>query len=105
MLALACAGQSPSERATEHEKHVRSWTATVHLVAEEWARRAVPDAYARRTLAAIGQELNKEAQSVAKDQLAPSDRVRLLAELARADTLVSRLAGSSGGGPSPSSRP
>jgi hypothetical protein len=58
VLLAACRG-SPSEQARKLHQSQQSWEATVRLTAELRNKRAVPAEYARQTLDAARQELEK----------------------------------------------
>lgn len=61
VLLAACSG-SPSEQARKLHQTRQSWEATARLATELLRRGAVPAEYARQTLDAAGQELEKTRQ-------------------------------------------
>jgi hypothetical protein len=80
MLALplgACGHKSEADRVAEHERVRVSWEQTSRMTGAEWARGALPDAYAERTLERAGEELQQERESLAKEALPDSIRARL----------------------------
>jgi hypothetical protein len=87
----ACAGKSAADRIAEHERVRVSWEETAHFVGAEWGDRAIPDAYAMRTLARASTELRSESTALEKDAIPEATRARLHASLnvalARMDTL------------------
>jgi hypothetical protein len=74
---IACDGKSVADRLSEHERVRVSWEQTARLVGGDWARRAVPDAYAIRTLERARDDLRSESQSLAKDDIPTGDARRL----------------------------
>jgi hypothetical protein len=66
VLLVSCGG-SKQEEAKKLEQKASSWHATVELTSELRQRGAVPDEYARQTLQAAEQELQKNQQKA--DQL------------------------------------
>ena len=61
VLLAACSG-SPSEQARKLHQTKQSWESTVRLTTELSQKGAVPAEYARQTLDAAGQELEKTRQ-------------------------------------------
>jgi hypothetical protein len=61
----ACRG-SPGEQARKLQQSKRSWEMTAGLAAELRQRGAVPEVYARQTLDAAKEELEKTRQKIAK---------------------------------------
>jgi hypothetical protein len=61
VLLAACSG-SPSEQARKLHQTQRSWEATARLTKEMLQRGAVPAEYARQTLDAASEELEKTRQ-------------------------------------------
>ena len=61
VLLAACSG-SPGEQARKLHQTRQSWEATARLTTELLRRGAVPAEYARQTLDAAGQELEKTRQ-------------------------------------------
>jgi hypothetical protein len=64
MLA-ACKG-SPNEQADKLRHTQQSWERTARLTTELWQRGAVPSEYARQTLDAAREELDKARRSAEK---------------------------------------
>jgi hypothetical protein len=77
LSAAACAGKSAAERIAEHDRVRESWKQTARMVGAEWIARAVPDAYAARTLARTSEELRTENEALSKDEIPEAERVRL----------------------------
>jgi hypothetical protein len=92
LSVVACGGKSPAERVAEHDRVRVSWEQTARLVGAEWVARAVPDAYASRTLARASEELESEMEALRKDSVPDQQRTALLESLrsarARADSLA-----------------
>jgi hypothetical protein len=92
LSVVACGNKPTAERIAEHDRVRVSWEQTARLLSAEWIDRAIPDAYATRTLARAGEELRHESDALAKDSMPEADRVRLRDSLriarARADTLA-----------------
>jgi hypothetical protein len=88
---VACDGKTAVERVTEHERVRVSWEETSRLVGAEWIDRAVPDAYAARTLARTGEELQSESDMLEKDSVPEQTRVRLRDSLGAARALADAL--------------
>lgn len=93
ILSVAgCAGKSAAERIAEHERVRASWEQTARMVGAEWVARAIPDAYAARTLARASEELGRESEALAKEEVPEAERARLRDALnvtrARADSLA-----------------
>jgi hypothetical protein len=65
VLLAACTG-SPSEQARKLHQAQQSWEATARLTTELLHRGAVPAKYARQTLDAAGQGLEKTRQKAEK---------------------------------------
>jgi predicted translin family RNA/ssDNA-binding protein len=59
LLVLAACGGSPSEQARKLHETQQSWEETTRLTTELWRSGAVTDVYARQTLEAASQELEK----------------------------------------------
>jgi hypothetical protein len=91
LCVLACSGKSVAERIAEHDRVRVSWEQTTHFVGTEWAARAIPDAYAARTLARAGEELRNEIETLRKDQIPDRDRARLRDSLGAARVLADSL--------------
>lgn len=91
LSVVACAGKSTAERIAEHDRVRVAWEQTVRLVGGEWIERAIPDAYATRTLDRANEELRADSQKLHKDDLPDEARARLRDALgaarARIDTL------------------
>jgi len=91
LSVVACAGKSTAERIEEHERVRVAWEQTARFVGAEWIGRAIPDAYAARTLTKANEELRAESEQVRKDHVPEAERARLDAALgatrARVDTL------------------
>jgi hypothetical protein len=77
LSAAACSGKSPAERIAEHDRVRESWQQTARMVGAEWVERAIPDAYAARTLARTSEELRKENDALTREELPDSERARL----------------------------
>jgi hypothetical protein len=93
MLSVAgCGGKSPAERVAEHDRVRVSWEQTARLVGTEWVARAVPDAYASRTLARASEELGSEMEALRKDSVPEQARAALRGSLGGARTLADSLA-------------
>jgi hypothetical protein len=58
-LGLLACGDSAESKARELEQTQKSWNATVHLTTELRQRGAVPSDYARQTMDAAQEELEK----------------------------------------------
>jgi hypothetical protein len=65
VLLAACRG-SPREQARKLNQTQKSWEATARLTTELLQRNAVPAKYARQTLEAATQELEKSRQKAEK---------------------------------------
>lgn len=91
VAVVACSGKSAAERIAEHERVRVSWEQTARLVGEEWIERAIPDAYAVRTLQRASDELRTESDKLQKESVPEQSRARvrdaLGATRALADTL------------------
>jgi hypothetical protein len=91
LSVLACGGKSAAERVAEHDRVRVSWEQTAHVVGAEWVARALPDAYATRTLERAGEELQRESDALRKDGIPGEARVRLRDSLAAARALADSL--------------
>jgi hypothetical protein len=91
LSVVACGGKTAAERVAEHERVRVSWEQTSRLVGAEWIDRAVPDAYAARTLARTGEELQSESDQLEKDSVPEQTRVRLRDSLGAARALADAL--------------
>ena len=93
MLSVAgCAGKSPAERVAAHDRARVSWEQTVRFTGAEWIARAIPDAFASRTLARAREELESETKAVQKDSLSEPVRAALRDSLNAARALADSLA-------------
>jgi hypothetical protein len=98
MSAAACGGKSALERVAEHDRVRVSWAETTRLVGAEWIDRAVPDAYAARTLERASEELQGEIDKLQKDSMPEPDRARLHDALGAARALADSLGRAIGAG-------
>ena len=89
---VGCGGKSPAERAAEHDRVRVSWEQTTRFVGEEWIARAIPDAYASRTLARAIEELQSESEALRKDSVSEMRRAGLQDSLSTATALADSLA-------------
>ena len=91
LSVVACGGKSAEERIAEHERVRVAWEQTVRFVGAEWAGRAIPDAYAARTLERASEELSAENDKLGKDEVPEEMRAQsqhaLSATRALADSL------------------
>ncbi|HEV7705218.1 MAG TPA: hypothetical protein VGO46_13045 [Gemmatimonadaceae bacterium] len=98
VLAAACGHETIAERIAEHDRVRQSWVQTARFVGLEWSRRAIPDAFAERTLARTREELQSEERKLEADRLPDTERERLRASLegaiAFADSLRHQLSSS-----------
>jgi hypothetical protein len=90
-LLAACQRQSIGDRIAAHDRALVSWRETARFVAEEWSARAVPSAFASRTLARTREELSKEMDALRKEPLPPDTVARLRAQLTNAESLTDSL--------------
>ena len=98
VCVFACGGKSVADRIAEHDRVRVSWEQTTRFVGTEWAGRAIPDAYASRTLKRAGAELRSESESLRKDELPDRDRARLGRSLGAARALADSLERAVGAG-------
>ena len=91
VCVFACGGKSVAERIAEHDRVRVSWEQTTRFVGTEWVGRAIPDAYATRTLMRAGEELRSEGETLRKDELPDRDRARLGDSLDAARALADTL--------------
>ncbi len=63
-LSISCRVRSPIVELKDELETIASWTATAQMVGEEWARGAIPEAYARRTLRSANRALEQEAATI-----------------------------------------
>jgi len=89
---VGCGGKSAAERVAEHERARVSWEQTARFVGAEWVARAIPDAFAARTLARAHEELQSEAEALRKDELSEQQRALLRDSLGAARALGDSLA-------------
>jgi len=68
-ILTACNSQSSSINAKKELQTIDSWTATAHLLADEWLRGAVPNIYAQQTLQKVEKNLQQEADTLTKGNL------------------------------------
>jgi hypothetical protein len=87
----ACGGKSAAERVAEHDRVRVSWEQTSRFVGAEWIARAVPDAYAARTLQRASEELQSESETLHKDSIPEPARARLVDSLGAARALADSL--------------
>ena len=91
LSVAACSGKSAAERVAEQDRVRMSWEQTARMVGAEWIARAVPDAYAARTLSRTNEELRRENEALAREEIPEAERARLRDALhvtrARADSL------------------
>lgn len=87
----ACGGKSAGERVAEHDRVRVSWEQTSRFVGAEWIERAVPDAYAARTLQRASEELQSESEKLQRDSIPEQARVRLRDSLGAARALADSL--------------
>jgi hypothetical protein len=87
----ACGGKSAAERVAEHDRVRVSWEQTSRFVCAEWIARAVPDAYAARTLERASEELQAESEKLQKDSMPEPARARLHESLGAAGALADSL--------------
>jgi hypothetical protein len=92
LSVVACHGKSVTERIAEHDRVRVSWEQTTRMVGAEWTARAIPDAYAARTLTRASEELRSDGETLANEEIPNPERDRLREALgvarARADTLA-----------------
>jgi hypothetical protein len=91
LSVVACGGKSAAERVAEHDTVRVSWEQTARFVGAEWVARALPDAYAARTLERAHEELQSESDALQKDSIPGPTRVRLHHALAAARALADSL--------------
>jgi hypothetical protein len=77
LSVVGCGGKSAAERMADHDRARVSWEQTARFVGAEWIARAIPDAFAARTLARARDELQSEAEAVRKDELSAQERALL----------------------------
>jgi len=98
LSVVACAGKSAAERIAEHDRVRVAWEQTARFVGTEWIERAIPDAYALRTLDRANGELRADSEKLQKDDMPDDARARLGDALgaarARIDTLRLALSAS-----------
>ncbi|AFY91301.1 hypothetical protein [Chroococcidiopsis thermalis] len=68
-ILTACNSQSSSSAAKKELQTIGSWTATAHLLADEWLQGAVPNVYARQTLQKVEKNLQQEVDTLTKADL------------------------------------
>jgi hypothetical protein len=78
----SCTYESPTDQLKAALRTERSWAATLRLMAESWQRGDVTDAYMRKALEAVSEELQKEADSLSKRHGIAEDERAGLAERA-----------------------
>ena len=91
LSVVGCAGKSLTERVAAHDRVRVSWEQTARLAGAEWVTRAIPDAYASRTLARASEELESEAQALRKDSVPEQQRRALWDSLQSARALADSL--------------
>lgn len=87
----ACGGKSPAERVAEHDRVRVSWEQTTRFVGAEWIVRAIPDAYASRTLARASEELQSEVDALRSDTMSVDVRASLVDSLGAARALAGSM--------------
>jgi hypothetical protein len=98
MSVAACGGKSAAERVAEHDRVRVSWEETTRFVGAEWIDRAVPDAYAARTLQRASEELQSESDKLEKDSIPEPARAGLRDSLSAARALADSLERAIGAG-------
>lgn len=90
-MVVACSAKPSVDRLAKELKTVASWTATAHMVGDEWLKDAVPKVYAKQTLQAVQDELSKEAKAVVA--VAPaSDRTTVQKQLQSIEQSLDQMA-------------
>jgi hypothetical protein len=79
VLPLAACSKPAAKQAREGLESLHSWARSSSMVGEEWVRRAVPDAYARKALQSFGEHVRKEEQKASSGEL-PTALARFLAD-------------------------
>ncbi len=74
LLTCACGSRSPDEQLQTELRTVSSWAATARKVCEDWQGGRVPSGYARQSLPAAQEELQKEGETLAQNSGIPADR-------------------------------
>jgi hypothetical protein len=92
LSVIACSGKSVAERIAEHDRVRVSWEQTTRFTGEEWIARAIPDAFASRTLARASEELQSEEEALRKDSVPEQQRAALRESLGAARALADSLA-------------
>ena len=67
LLAFGIAGFSSAARAAEKTDLAISWAASAFMTIEQWYQNTVTTAFAKRTLARVRMELDKETDKVRSD--------------------------------------
>lgn len=62
----ACSTKPSAAQLVKELKTAASWTATAHMVGDEWLKASVPTAYTRQTLQTTQEEFHKEVETIAK---------------------------------------
>jgi hypothetical protein len=91
LSVVACGSKSTAERIAEHDRVRVSWEQTARFAGTEWIDRAVPEAYATRTLERASEELRSEGDALRKDDIPDQDRARLRDSLNAARSLADTL--------------
>jgi hypothetical protein len=91
LSVIACNGKSAAERIAEHDRVRVSWEQTTRFVGAEWADRAIPDAYAARTLARASEEMRSDDHALGKEKIPDQERARLQESLGAARALADTL--------------
>lgn len=90
MILSGCSSTSASGKVTKTAQTVKSWTATAHLVGDAWMQGSVPTPYAKKTLQAAEQDLQKQAEMLQKK--APTQQQMMLLEhLQRSKQIMNQM--------------
>jgi hypothetical protein len=93
-LLTGCSYHSPSAQFSADLTTITSWAATAHMVSEEWARQAVPNAYAKQTLQVAREELQTAVATLKQLQLSGASaqqRATLLRHVQRINQLLGQM--------------
>lgn len=62
----ACSHKPSAAQLAKELETAASWTATAHMVGEEWLKASIPTAYTKQTLQTTQEEFRKEVETIAK---------------------------------------
>jgi DNA anti-recombination protein RmuC len=89
-LCFCACGKKDSEKLSQESTKVLSWVASAELIFESWSHGSVPDAYARRSLKLINQELGQNIERL--QSVSDNRRPQIISNIEQIQVVLSQIA-------------